>query len=62
MVGVPESSFENWANKFVAKGYKVGRVEQTETNIQQKKRMTEMKGKKVNVFYFLKFRKVKILS
>eukprot|EP00762_Andalucia_godoyi_P001324 ANDGO_04803.mRNA.1 DNA mismatch repair protein msh6 len=30
MAGVPESSFEFWASKLVAKGYKVGRVEQME--------------------------------
>lgn len=33
MVGVPESSFDFWANKFLAKGYKVGKVEQSETSI-----------------------------
>ncbi|KAF9966318.1 DNA mismatch repair protein msh6 [Mortierella alpina] len=31
MVGVPESSFEYWAAQFIAKGYKVARVDQTET-------------------------------
>jgi DNA mismatch repair protein MSH6 len=33
MVGVPESSFDFWASKFLAKGYKVGKVEQSETSI-----------------------------
>jgi DNA mismatch repair protein MSH6 len=33
MVGVPESSFDFWANKFLARGYKVGKVEQSETSI-----------------------------
>ncbi|KAG9301665.1 hypothetical protein G9A89_016736 [Geosiphon pyriformis] len=31
MVGVPESSFEHWASQFIAKGYKVGKVDQMET-------------------------------
>ncbi|KAF9348583.1 DNA mismatch repair protein msh6 [Mortierella sp. NVP85] len=31
MVGVPESSFDYWAAQFVAKGYKVARVDQMET-------------------------------
>ncbi|GAA5982227.1 hypothetical protein JCM10908_004792 [Rhodotorula pacifica] len=31
MVGVPETSFDYWAAKFLAKGYKVGRVDQCET-------------------------------
>ncbi|RVX68476.1 hypothetical protein B0A52_07899 [Exophiala mesophila] len=31
MVGVPESSLEMWANQFVAKGYKIARVDQKET-------------------------------
>ncbi|KZO95305.1 DNA mismatch repair protein Msh6 [Calocera viscosa TUFC12733] len=33
MVGVPESSFNFWAAKFLAKGYKVGRVDQVETQL-----------------------------
>lgn len=33
MVGVPEQSFEMWAAKFLAAGYKVGKVEQAETAI-----------------------------
>ncbi|KAJ3219395.1 DNA mismatch repair protein msh6 [Clydaea vesicula] len=33
MVGVPESSFEHWAAQFVAKGYKVAKVEQMENSI-----------------------------
>ncbi|KAL7425166.1 DNA mismatch repair protein msh6 [Cryptotrichosporon argae] len=33
MVGVPEQSFEFWASKFLAAGYKVGKVEQAETAI-----------------------------
>ncbi|KIW72164.1 hypothetical protein, variant [Phialophora macrospora] len=31
MVGVPESSLELWANQFVAKGFKIARVDQQET-------------------------------
>ncbi|KAG0227605.1 DNA mismatch repair protein msh6 [Actinomortierella wolfii] len=31
MVGVPESSFDYWAAQFIAKGYKVARVDQMET-------------------------------
>lgn len=31
MVGVPESSLELWTNQFIAKGYKVARVDQMET-------------------------------
>ncbi|KAI1638358.1 muts domain V [Biscogniauxia mediterranea] len=31
MVGVPESSLDMWQNQFIAKGYKVARVDQMET-------------------------------
>ena len=31
MVGVPEMSLNHWANQFVAKGYKIARVDQKET-------------------------------
>ncbi|KAJ1656673.1 DNA mismatch repair protein msh6 [Dispira simplex] len=33
MVGVPESSFEFWASQFIAKGYKIAKVDQMETAI-----------------------------
>ncbi|OMH83414.1 DNA mismatch repair protein msh6 [Zancudomyces culisetae] len=33
MVGVPEASFENWASQFVAKGFKVAKVEQMESSL-----------------------------
>ncbi|KAJ3035450.1 DNA mismatch repair protein msh6 [Rhizophlyctis rosea] len=33
MVGVPESSFEEWAGKFIAKGYKVAKVDQMENAV-----------------------------
>ncbi|KAF9528358.1 muts domain V-domain-containing protein [Crepidotus variabilis] len=49
MVGVPEMSFNLWASKFLAKGYKVGRVEQAETALGAEMRMAaekaDVKGK-----------------
>ena len=33
MVGVPESSFSHWASQFIAKGYKVAKVEQLENSM-----------------------------
>ncbi|KAG8830562.1 DNA mismatch repair protein msh6 [Serendipita sp. 399] len=45
MVGVPESSFDFWANKFLAKGYKVGKVEQAETSIGAEMRVAAAQGK-----------------
>ncbi|KAJ8324765.1 DNA mismatch repair protein msh6 [Batrachochytrium dendrobatidis] len=33
MVGVPESSFDHWAAQFIAKGFKVAKVEQMENSI-----------------------------
>ncbi|KJA23091.1 hypothetical protein HYPSUDRAFT_40213 [Hypholoma sublateritium FD-334 SS-4] len=45
MVGVPESSFNLWASKFLAKGYKVGRVEQAETALGAEMRMAAEKDK-----------------
>ena len=33
MVGVPESSFSHWASQFIAKGYKVAKVEQLENAV-----------------------------
>lgn len=33
MVGVPESSLDHWVNQFIAKQYKVARVDQMETNL-----------------------------
>lgn len=44
MVGVPESSFDFWASKFLAQGYKVGRVEQSETALGAEMRVKD--GKK----------------
>jgi DNA mismatch repair protein MSH6 len=33
MVGVPESSIDHWANQFVAKGYKIAKVDQMESQL-----------------------------
>jgi hypothetical protein len=45
MVGVPESSFSFWASKFLAKGCKVGKVEQVETALGAEMRVAASKGK-----------------
>ncbi|GJJ14893.1 hypothetical protein Clacol_009163 [Clathrus columnatus] len=45
MVGVPEMSFNFWAAKFLAKGYKIGRVDQAETALGAEMRRTADKGK-----------------
>jgi len=45
MVGVPESSFEIFAAKFLALGYKVGRVDQVETAVAKDMRMGAEKKK-----------------
>jgi len=44
MVGVPESSLDHWANQFVAKGYKIARVDQCESALG--KEMREAEGNK----------------
>ncbi|KAL2818793.1 putative DNA mismatch repair protein Msh6 [Aspergillus cavernicola] len=44
MVGVPESSLDHWANQFVAKGFKIARVDQSESALG--KEMRERDGKK----------------
>ncbi|KAF2721828.1 DNA mismatch repair protein Msh6 [Polychaeton citri CBS 116435] len=46
MVGVPEASLDHWANQFVAKGYKIARVDQMETALGKDMRERELKGKK----------------
>ncbi|OAD06817.1 hypothetical protein MUCCIDRAFT_33695 [Mucor lusitanicus CBS 277.49] len=46
MVGVPESSFDYWTAQFIAKGYKVAKVDQMETAIG--KSMREKSGAKAN--------------
>lgn len=43
MVGVPEMSLDHWANQFVAKGYKIARVDQRESALG--KEMRERDGK-----------------
>ncbi|KAL3485624.1 muts domain V-domain-containing protein [Aspergillus germanicus] len=43
MVGVPESNLEQWANQFVAKGFKIARVDQSESALG--KEMRERGGK-----------------
>ncbi|RAL15956.1 mismatch repair ATPase MSH6 [Aspergillus homomorphus CBS 101889] len=44
MVGVPEMSLDHWANQFVAKGFKIARVDQIESALG--KEMRERDGKK----------------
>lgn len=44
MAGVPESSYEIWASKFISHGFRIGRVDQTENAIGKKIR--EQNGKK----------------
>lgn len=44
MVGVPEMSLDFWANQFVAKGFKIARVDQSESALG--KEMRERGGKK----------------
>ncbi|KDQ07318.1 hypothetical protein BOTBODRAFT_167161 [Botryobasidium botryosum FD-172 SS1] len=46
MVGVPEMSFDFWAAKFLAKGYKVGRVDQVETSLGAEMRVAAGKSTK----------------
>ncbi|KAK0725276.1 DNA mismatch repair protein msh6 [Lasiosphaeris hirsuta] len=48
MVGVPESSLDLWVNQFVAKGYKVARVDQMESALGKEMRERETKAKKVD--------------
>ncbi|KAJ6606598.1 muts domain V-domain-containing protein [Mycena vulgaris] len=45
MVGVPESSFNFWAAKFLGRGYKVGRVDQAETALGAEMRVKADKSK-----------------
>ena len=48
MVGVPESSLDYWVNQFIAKQYKVARVDQMETNLGKEMRERENKAKKAD--------------
>ncbi|KAF2454349.1 muts domain V-domain-containing protein [Lineolata rhizophorae] len=43
MVGVPEASLDMWANQFVAKGYKIARVDQMETALGKEMRERDAK-------------------
>lgn len=46
MVGVPESSLDHWANQFVAKGFKIARVDQCESALGKEMREAEGNGGK----------------
>lgn len=46
MVGVPESSLDMWVNQFIAKGYKVARVDQMESALGKEMRERDAKGPK----------------
>jgi DNA mismatch repair protein MSH6 len=46
MVGVPEASLDHWANQFVAKGFKVARVDQMESALGKEMREREDGNKK----------------
>lgn len=49
MVGVPETSLDQWVNQFIAKQYKVARVDQMETNLGKEMRERQDKsGKKAD--------------
>lgn len=49
MAGVPESVLDQWVNQFIAKQYKVARVDQMETNLGKEMREREEKsGKKAD--------------
>lgn len=47
MVGVPEASLDHWANQFVAKGFKIARVDQCESALAKEMRESEG-GKKTS--------------
>nr|POE77607.1 dna mismatch repair protein msh6 [Quercus suber] len=50
MVGVPEASLDHWANQFVAKGFKIARVDQMETALGKDMReRSESKKKEAKV-------------
>ncbi|KAL2131196.1 hypothetical protein VTI74DRAFT_5422 [Chaetomium olivicolor] len=48
MVGVPESSLDMWVNQFVAKGFKVARVDQMESALGKEMRERESSAKKAD--------------
>ena len=43
MVGVPEMSLDHWANQFVAKGYKIARVDQKESALAKEMRERDVR-------------------
>lgn len=45
MVGVPEYTFDMWASQFIAKGYKVARVDQVESSLGKEMREKGAGGK-----------------
>lgn len=49
MVGVPESSLDHWANQFVAKGFKIARVDQCESALGKEMREREDSGARKGV-------------
>jgi DNA mismatch repair protein MSH6 len=49
MVGVPEMSLDHWAAQFVAKGYKIARVDQKETALSKEMRDREESNPKAKV-------------
>eukprot|EP00842_Homolaphlyctis_polyrhiza_P005515 jgi/Hompol1/5965/HPOL_000166-RA len=49
MVGVPESSFDHWAAQFIAKGYKVAKVEQMENAVAKNMRDRESNRKEEKI-------------
>ncbi|KAG2220729.1 hypothetical protein INT45_007341, partial [Circinella minor] len=48
MVGVPEMAFDYWASQFIARGFKVAKVDQMETAIGKSMRERNDTGKKVS--------------
>ncbi|KAI5295946.1 DNA mismatch repair protein msh6 [Ascosphaera acerosa] len=48
MVGVPESSLDYWASQFVAKGFKIARVDQKETALGKEMREKDSKNGRAN--------------
>ncbi|ROV99650.1 hypothetical protein VSDG_03104 [Cytospora chrysosperma] len=48
MVGVPEGSLDMWVNQFIAKGYKVARVDQMESALGKEMRERDVKGPKAS--------------
>ncbi|KAL8868623.1 MAG: hypothetical protein Q9174_004870, partial [Haloplaca sp. 1 TL-2023] len=56
MVGVPEMSLDHWANQFVAKGYRIARVDQRESALAKEMRERDEKqpGKAAKVDKVLK--------